>query len=557
MSRTPLKLTLLAAAVMLSSCSVRDVSTIEKENNAQADTTQRVLKSRQEITQPAVVWSDKPWVNLRPIQPVILAPDGVKLPPCPVFLNNPEGLTLPQIASRINAICGFRVYISPEVSAALLQTPGGGFVTSQMNGRLPAPDDNGRVPLAQMGMSAQPAVMSSSEPLLFQGTRFQGDAQEALNIAASTLGLSVRRSAGRVDFYIQDTRTFQLAILNTKVNSTASITSGAGTQLGSEGGTGGTKGEVSSNQKTDYGMNSDLYNDIRKTVEQILTPKSGRYWLSDATGTLSVTDTPEVLDRVGRYIDYQNKVLSRQVQLNVQIVRVTQTSNVDRGLDWGLIVKSVTGFGATLGSTFAGAPTNAGSAGISILDTASGGAAKFSGSQLMLKALAQQGTVTMALNQTDPTANLTPVAYQLSKSTGLLNSSTSTAVANVGVTSTQTVSSITTGLFMTMLPFVQENGDIQLQFAFSYTTPPDVTQFISKDGNTRNDVANTATEGLARKVNLRAGQTLVLTGSEQQNASSNKQGTFTPDNFILGGGQSGAKSRSTLVIMVTPVLLGQ
>ena len=557
MSRTPLKLTLLAAAVMLSSCSVRDVSTIEKENNAQADTTQRVLKSRQEITQPAVVWSDKPWVNLRPIQPVISAPDGVKLPPCPVFLNNPEGLTLPQIASRINALCGFRVYISPEVSAALLQTPGGGFVTSQMNGRLPAPDDNGRVPLAQMGMSAQPAAMSSSEPLLFQGTRFQGDAQEALNIAASTLGLSVRRSAGRVDFYIQDTRTFQLAILNTKVNSTASITSGAGTQLGSEGGTGGTKGEVSSNQKTDYGMNSDLYNDIRKTVEQILTPKSGRYWLSDATGTLSVTDTPEVLDRVGRYIDYQNKVLSRQVQLNVQIVRVTQTSNVDRGLDWGLIVKSVTGFGATLGSTFAGAPTNAGSAGISILDTASGGAAKFSGSQLMLKALAQQGTVTMALNQTDPTANLTPVAYQLSKSTGLLNSSTSTAVANVGVTSTQTVSSITTGLFMTMLPFVQENGDIQLQFAFSYTTPPDVTQFISKDGNTRNDVANTATEGLARKVNLRAGQTLVLTGSEQQNASSNKQGTFTPDNFILGGGQSGAKSRSTLVIMVTPVLLGQ
>ncbi|WP_162285955.1 PilN family type IVB pilus formation outer membrane protein [Pantoea stewartii] len=557
MSRTPLKLTLLAAAVMLSSCSVRDVSTIEKENNSQADTTQRVIKSRQEITQPAVVWSDKPWVNLRPIQPVISAPDGVKLPPCPVFLNNPEGLTLPQIASRINAICGFRVYISPEVSAALLQTPGGGIVTSQMNGRLPAPDDNGRVPLAQMGMSAQPAAMSSSEPLLFQGTRFQGDAQEALNIAASTLGLSVRRSAGRVDFYIQDTRTFQLAILNTKVNSTASITSGAGTQLGSEGGTGGTKGDVSSNQKTDYGMNSDLYNDIRKTVEQILTPKSGRYWLSDATGTLSVTDTPEVLDRVGRYIDYQNKVLSRQVQLNVQIVRVTQTSNVDRGLDWGLIVKSVTGFGATLGSTFAGAPTNAGSAGISILDTASGGAAKFSGSQLMLKALAQQGTVTMALNQTDPTANLTPVAYQLSKSTGLLTSSNSTAVANVGVTSSQTVSSITTGLFMTMLPFVQENGDIQLQFAFSYTTPPDVTSFISKDGNTRNDVANTATEGLARKVNLRAGQTLVLTGSEQQNASSNKQGTFTPDNFILGGGQSGAKSRSTLVIMVTPVLLGQ
>ncbi|MFB4363102.1 PilN family type IVB pilus formation outer membrane protein, partial [Pantoea sp. BS_8] len=526
-------------------------------NNMQGDTAQRILQSRLDMTQPAVVWADKPWVNLKPIQSAIAAPDDVRMPPCPVYFNSPEGLTLPQIASRINALCGFRVYISPEVSAALLQSAGGSVVTSQMSGRLPAPDDNGRVPLAQMGMPAQSAVMSTSEPVLFQGTRFQGDAQEALNIAASTLGLSVRRTTGRVDFFIQDTRTFQLAILNTKVDSSASITSGAGAQLGNQSGTGGTKGDVSSNQKTNYGMNSDLYNDIRKTVEQILTPKSGRYWLSDATGTLSVTDTPDVLDRVGRYIDYQNKVLKRQVQLTLQIVRVTQTKNVDRGLDWGLIAKTVSGLGASVGSTFTGAPANAGSFGLSILNSATGGAEKFSGSQLMLRALEQQGTVTMALNQTDPTANLTPIAYQLSNNTGMLNSSSSTAVANVGVTSSQTVTSITTGLFITMLPFVQENGDIQLQFAFSYTTPPNIQSFISKDGNTRNDVANTATEGLARKVNLRAGQTLVLTGSEQQNASSSMQGTFTPENFLLGGGQSGAKSRSTLVIMVTPVLLGQ
>ena len=108
---------------------------------------------------------------------------------------------------------------------------------------------------------------------------------------------------------------------------------------------------------------------------------------------------------------------------------------------------------------------------------------------------------------------------------------------------------------MTMLPFIQENGDVQLQFAFSYTSPPQIEKFISRDGNTRNDIPNTSTQGLARKVNLRSGQTLVLTGSEQQNLSANKQGTFTPDNFILGGGQNGTRGRNTLVIMITPVLL--
>ncbi|WP_277421974.1 PilN family type IVB pilus formation outer membrane protein [Enterobacter asburiae] len=403
--------------------------------------------------------------------------------------------------------------------------------------------------------SAQPVSVQPS-PALMRGLKFQGDVRDLLDVEASGYGLSWRSDGNGVYFYRQDTRTFQLVILNTKVNSSASINSGSGNQLGSGGGTsGGTSGDISSNQKTDYGMNSDLYDDIRKTIEQMLTPKSGRFWLSAATGTLSVTDTPDVLERIGRYIEYQNKVLSRQVQLNIQIVSVNQTRNEQLGLDWGLVYKSLHNFGATLTGSMANASTSAGSAGISILDTATGNAAKFSGSSLLIKALSEQGNVSMALNQTDPTANLTPVAYQLSNQQGVLTSSSSTATANVGVTSSQTVTTITTGLFMTMLPFIQENGDVQLQFAFSYTSPPQIEKFISRDGNTRNDIPNTSTQGLARKVNLRSGQTLVLTGSEQQNLSANKQGTFTPDNFILGGGQNGTRGRNTLVIMITPVLL--
>lgn len=87
MSRTPLKLTLLTMAVLLSACSVRDVATIEKDNNTQGDTAQRILQSRLDMTQPAVVWADKPWVNLKPIQSAIAAPDDVRMPPCPVYFN--------------------------------------------------------------------------------------------------------------------------------------------------------------------------------------------------------------------------------------------------------------------------------------------------------------------------------------------------------------------------------------------------------------------------------------------------------------------------------------
>lgn len=556
MPRLPFCLTALAAALVLSSCSLNEISKMDKEATGQADTAQRVLQSRQTLTQPTVVWSDKPWVNLQPVTPVISTPDEKNLPACQITINRPEGISLPELGQRITALCGVRVSITPDAFAALSSVSTGSVVTSQMSGNLPAPDDNGRVPLSQMGTSASQAVSSQQAPSLIRGLKYQGDIRGLLDMAASGLGLSWRSDSSGVYFYQQDTRTFQLVILNTKVNSSASINSGSGNQLGSGGGTsGGTTGDISSNQKTDYGMNSDLYDDIKKTVEQMVTPKSGRFWLSSATGTLSVTDTPDVLNRIGRYIEYQNKVLSRQVQLNIQIVSVNQTRNEQMGLDWGLVYKSLQNVGASLTGSMANASSSAASAGISILDTASGNAAKFSGSSLLIHALSEQGNVSMALNQTDPTANLTPVAYQLSKSTGMLTSSSSTATANVGVTSTMTTTNVTTGLFMTMLPFIQENGDVQLQFAFSYTSPPDIKSFISRDGNTRNDTADTSTEGLARKVNLRSGQTLVLTGSEQQNVSADKQGTFTPGNFILGGGQTGTRGRTTLVIMITPVLL--
>ncbi len=522
MPRIPFCLTVLTAAFVLSSCSLNEISKIDKEAVGQADTAQRVLQSRQSISQPTVVWMDKPWVNLQPVTPVVSTPDEKNLPPCQITINRPDGISLPELGQRITALCGIRVSITPDAFAALSNVSTGSVVTSQMSGQLPAPDDNGRVPLAQMGATSAQPVSVQPSPALMRGLKFQGDVRDLLDVEASGYGLSWRSDGNGVYFYRQDTRTFQLVILNTKVNSSASINSGSGNQLGSGGGTsGGTSG-------------SRGLGDVYKR---------------------QVTDTPDVLDRIGRYIEYQNKVLSRQVQLNIQIVSVNQTRNEQLGLDWGLVYKSLHNFGATLTGSMANASTSAGSAGISILDTATGNAAKFSGSSLLIKALSEQGNVSMALNQTDPTANLTPVAYQLSNQQGVLTSSSSTATANVGVTSSQTVTTITTGLFMTMLPFIQENGDVQLQFAFSYTSPPQIEKFISRDGNTRNDIPNTSTQGLARKVNLRSGQTLVLTGSEQQNLSANKQGTFTPDNFILGGGQNGTRGRNTLVIMITPVLL--
>jgi hypothetical protein len=91
MPRLPFCLTALVAALALSSCSLNEISKMDKEASGQADTAQRVLQSRQTLTQPTVVWSDKPWVNLQPVTPVISTPDEKNLPACQITINRPEG----------------------------------------------------------------------------------------------------------------------------------------------------------------------------------------------------------------------------------------------------------------------------------------------------------------------------------------------------------------------------------------------------------------------------------------------------------------------------------
>jgi type IVB pilus formation R64 PilN family outer membrane protein len=547
---------LMAAVVMLAGCTLKEIDRMDRAARGNADSAQRINDSRSALTQSAVTWTDKPWVNLKPVEPGVTQ-DAKTLPACQITINRPDGMTLPELGQRITALCGLQVTITPDAFQSLMGSTGNQVATQQIAGTLPPPDDNGRVPLSQIGaQAAKPTTVNSPSNTAITGLKWQGDLRGLLDIAASRLGLSWRSEPGNIIFYQLDTRTYQLVILNSKIDSTATINSGSGSQLGSNGSsTSGTSGDIDSAQKTAYNLSSNLYDDIRKTIENMLTPSKGRYWLSSASGTLTVTDTPEVLDRIGRYIEYQNKLLNRQVQLSVQVLSVTQTRNEQLGLDWGLVYNSLHSAGATLTGNFTNAADNTGSAGVSILNTATGNAAKFSGSQLLLKALSEQGNVSVVTQINRATTNLTPVPYQLSDQQGILTSSSSTATANVGVTSSMQTSILTTGLFITMLPDIQENGDVQLQFAFSYSSPPKIVSFVSKDGNTRNDVPEFQQQALTQKVNMRSGETLVLTGSDQVSTTTDKQGTFTPGNFLLGGGQTGTATRTTLVILITPILL--
>lgn len=542
-----------ALSVALTGCTFREMDNMSRTIRADADIAQQHMDSQKRHHAP-LVWTDKPWVNLKPIAQATPSPQKAGLPACNITISSRDGLTLPEISERITRICGVRVILAPEVMAAGHgMAPAG--ATRRISGALPVPDDSGRIPLDQLG-GAGGGQQQAAALVTLNGLRWQGPLAGLLDSVAARTGLSWRTEQGAVTFYLTQTRTFRFVFLNTRVSSNASVSSGSTSSMGtSGGGDSSVSGDSSSSQKTTTLQDRDAYEDIRKTMETILTPEKGRYWLSESTGVLTVTDTPQVLDTVARYVDEQNRDMNRQVQLSVKVLSVSNTRNEQFGIDWSLVYKSLYQAGATLnnaGGDIAGAT----SAGVSILDTATGSAARFSGSSLLIKALSEQGDISVVTSQDSTVTNLTPVPIQMADQAVYVAQSATTTTTDVGATTTLTPGMITTGFNMTLLPLIQPSGNVQLQVNFNLSDPPTIRSFTSKDGNSYIEMPYTKLRSLSQKVNLRAGQSLVLTGFSQDNTSVKKSGTFTPGNFLFGGGRSGEHGRSTLVIIITPALTG-
>ena len=63
------------------------------------------------------------------------------------------------------------------------------------------------------------------------------------------------------------------------------------------------------------------------------------------------------------------------------------------------------------------------------------------------------------------------------------------------------------------------------------------------------------TRGFTQEVAMKSGDTLVLSGYERVENTSAKSGIGSAENSLLGGATSAEKTRTILVILLTPVVL--
>lgn len=531
----------LVTAALLNGCaSVDRINNTMDQAGLDYDRAQRHMSNLQ--AQKSVVReTSAQWINTTPI--IEKRTVNKAAPGCSITLNRQGSISLSEITQRITSVCGVPVTISPDATMALGGVSGG--KTEQISGSIPAPDATGMVPLAAMGGATKTVVTGSGNTL--NGLYWSGSLSGLLDTISSRLGISWRYEQGRIFFYYLETRSFAIAFMDSKADFNSKVVSGTTSSAGNTGGGGGNSiaGDSNTSQSTTMEIKSSLYADLQESVKSMLTPTSGRMFLS--AGVMTVTDTPQVLDAIGKFIENRNKELNRQVVLNVEVLSVEKRSQDQLGIDWNAVFSSGS-IGATLGSAFTEAAASSMTGGLSIVD------GKLAGSKAFIKALSEQARVSVVTQQASTTTNMTPLPMQVADQEDYAAQVSTNSTANVGTSTSITPATITTGFNMTLLPYIMPDANnLQLQFSISLSDPPTRRTFTS--GDRAVELLKTKLKTVNQRVNMKSGQTIVLSGFQQGSRKGSKQGVGSANFFGLGGGYNGENDNTLLVILITPTIL--
>lgn len=546
MRKTRSALSALAVLCLLAGCSSIDrIDSLGRQTREDGNTVNKHLQT----LKSGDVIRELPgqWINPVPLN--ASGHDRERLPACLIPVNRPGVISLNDISALITRTCHISVVLTPD-ARQITQASGS---TEQIKGPLPAPDANGMLPLAQMGnSSATLTAPRQHSELSLRGVYWKGALDGFLDNITARLSLSWRYEEGRIVIYYLDTQNFPVLFMDSLASFSSKTVSGTTSSTGSGGGGGGgggggISGDNNTSQSTDMSIKSDLYGDVSATVKSMLTPGVGRMNLS--AGVLTVTDTSRVLSQIGRYIGDRNRELNRQVVLNVQIYSVESKRSDQMGIDWDAVL-SLGSIKSTFTNAFAGTNDPMASGGAMVVD------GKGAGTKALVKALSEQGNVSVVTQASSLTTNLSAVPIQVALQQDYVPEITSDQTANVGSSVSVTRSTITTGFNMTVLPYLMP-GSSHMQLQFSVNMSDDPTMRTVKEGDSSSvELMKTRLKTFTQRVNMKSGQTLILSGYEQLNTTADHQGVISPRFFGLGGGARGERNRTQLVMLITPVILG-
>jgi type IVB pilus formation R64 PilN family outer membrane protein len=370
---------------------------------------------------------------------------------------------------------------------------------------------------------------------------FKGSLKEMFDSLTSQLSLSWRYRNGGVEIYRHATKSFVFNALPGSSSYDTNVTNAVAAGSQSE------DGSSSSNtsHSTSHRGSMAMWDNIADAMDHMVS-FDGRYVVQESLGRITVTDTPKALARVKDYIDEMNASISTKIMVRAEVYEVSLRGDSAYGIDWNAVFSRSTKLGLTLASNISNATAN-------LTATVLKPTASWVDSQVMARALSEQGNVRLLTTASLVTTNGIPAPLQVATETTYLAKS-SVTTEDDAISVELEPGTVSDGFSMNLLPKVQENGDLMLQYSVDMRSLDSIERIEA--GGTAIQVPQVSTQNFVQRATIRSGQTLMLAGFERMR-DQNYAGSIVPNGatVILGGERETSQSRSVTVIMLTPFVI--
>lgn len=289
-----------------------------------------------------------------------------------------------------------------------------------------------------------------------------------------------------------------------------------------------------------------VWDDLERALELLLSG-DGQMVLNKSSTSVLVRDYPQHVDQVREYLLQQNRRLTRQVAVDVQVIDIAFNDDEQVGIDWELVYQSasssgIVNFSSGLLSSLSG--NNASRAG---LQRTTG---RFSGSQALISALSEQGVVEVSSHPRLVSLNNQVAKIVLEDNATYLASAGSNATPNVGSSDILIPGVVTTGFELYVLPKVA-NAQVVMQLSTSLSDLKGIDEVTS--GDTTIQTPSTNRKKFYMKAMVGDGETLLISGLKSSRQQWQQQRTL--GSWLFGGRREARQQRSETLLLLTPRIL--
>lgn len=542
-----------------SGCAVQEIDQFRTDIHATETVAARHAK---EAAQPyasrntTVVSDNSVWI---PVKRIAKRPEAKIAHPglARAFEVNRTFYGINDVAEHISRVTGIPVHVASDVGNPQGNSATGSDSQGQSVQNVAA--NNGLPPPPSAGMSSGGATPGLESVIALS---YSGNLAGFLNSASARLGVSWEMRNDTIEFFRYATKTFALSAVPGDVLSKASLNatggassaggggnrSGGGASGGSGGvGNAGQTGAITgeNTMSTESVADLSVWKSIKSSIDVMLSA-GGSVVVNPAIGTITVRDYPRNIDAIEKFIEQQNANLTKQVVINVKVLSVTLNKEHNYGINWDIVRNNLSSSGIDF-RFLSAAPVLSGAT--TLTATLVGANRKLNGSEVMVSALSSVGDVSIVTSTTQVTLNNQPVPVRVGRQTAYLQSSSSSQASNVGTTTALTPGTVTTGFAMNMLPHIQPDGKIMMQYNIDLSSLLRISTVTSGESTIQTPEIDTRT--FMQRLAMRSGETVVMSGFEQTEDTADSQGLGHEKNILMGGAAKGGRNKRTIVILLT------